>query len=45
MQRRRQPKRANPRKRAKLASISPQPEAPQPRRIPAKTTANGEWVN
>jgi hypothetical protein len=45
MQRRRQPKRANPRKRGELASISPQPAAPRPRRIPAKTTAKGEWVN
>jgi len=45
IQRKRQPKRSKTSKRGELASISPQPPAPQPRRIPAKTTANGEWVN
>jgi hypothetical protein len=45
IQRKRQPKRSKTSKRGELASISYQSPTPQPRRIPAKTTATGEWIN
>lgn len=45
LQRKRQPKRANTRKRGGLALFFIEPAKPQPRPLPARTTATGEWIN